>query len=113
MLYLAALLLAGSAPAHSAPALQDDYDHDMLCYAYNASEASNARDAGDTAKFNMLVPRAMFFRGMVAERFKDAAAFDARRTEAIRALSSYPANGKDLLESECQARMRVAMNSGG
>jgi hypothetical protein len=119
MSYLAFLLLAAApAPVHSTPAplarAQADYDHDMLCYAYNASEAADARKAGDNDKFNTMLPRAMFFRGVTAERFPQGATFVAKRTEAITALSTYVANGgKDLLDAECQARMRVAMNTGG
>jgi hypothetical protein len=114
MSYLAFLLLA-AAPAYSTPFVpaQADADRDLLCYAYNASEAANARSAGDTEKFNTLLPRAMFFRGVGAERYKDGATFTAKRAEAIKALGLYLANGKDLLDAECQARMRVAMNTGG
>ncbi len=115
MIVLGFLLLA-AAPLHSTPALlaEDDADRDVLCYAYNANEAGNARNAGDMDKFNTLLPRAMFFRGVAAERFQNGATFNAKRTEAIAALAVYVNNNsKDLLDSECQARMRVAMNTGG
>lgn len=105
-------LLMAAAPLHSTPAFQDDADHDVLCYAFNASEAANARNAGDTENFNQRMQWTMFFRGVSAERYKGAA-FNARRDEAIKALGTYLANdGKDLLDSECKARMRVAMNTG-
>jgi hypothetical protein len=110
MLLLALVLSATSTPSLPAP---EDADRDVLCYANNASEAADARTAGDTDKFTKLLSHAMFFRGIGAERYQDGKVYAAKQSEAIEALSIYIKNdGRALLDSECDARMRVAMNTG-
>ncbi len=116
MRYLGAVLLSVSMmpaalPAHSAPSrLAEDADRDVVCYAYKASEASAAKEAGDSDKFATLLSQSMFFRGISAERYKTAAEFGARRDAGIADLAlALKYDGKSLLEAECNARMRVAL----
>lgn len=115
MPFVAILLPALALAAHSAPfPIQDgDADRDVVCYAYEASEAAAARDAGKTDELNQRLQWTMFFRGVASVRFPGGA-FVGERARAIKDLGLALQNdGKDLVEAECQARMRVAMNTGG
>ncbi|MBX3566216.1 MAG: hypothetical protein KF730_16775 [Sphingomonas sp.] len=111
MFILALLLTATSTPPFPAA---EDADRDVLCYAYEASEAGAAKKAGDTDKFAIAYGFSMFFRGVAAERYQDGKTYEAKQAEAIKELSLALTNGgKDLVDSECKALMRVALNTGG